>query len=229
MQIFSFEMKPEYLTYMAAGMVLTAVPTIVALLAGVEAPYGRYADKAGKVYGFPVNGRLAWILQVGAPPCASCTEACRGLSLTLLISFNLLLQELPSFAVPATLAVLNRDSLAMQSPVNKALLGMFLLHYTQRLVVGPGDVSCPCLVLNFLPDPPQTKAPSSFRCSSVEASPRPLLSCSWHWSSAATTGLLCFVLCSIRVLVVTDRPTPPQVHAGLLPHGRWVVRQQLVL
>merc|ERR1739848_915728 len=88
--------------------VLTAVPTIVALLAGVEAPYGRYADKASKVYGFPVNGRLAWILQ-----------------------------ELPSFAVPATLAVLNRDSLAMQSPVNKALLGMFLLHYTQRTFIFP--------------------------------------------------------------------------------------------
>ncbi len=49
---------------MSYGMLGTAVFTFLPLVLGIRAPYGRYFEE-GKLYGFLVNGRLAWIVQVG--------------------------------------------------------------------------------------------------------------------------------------------------------------------
>ncbi len=85
----------------------------------VEAPYGKYAEKAAWYYGPPINGKVAWILQ-----------------------------ECPAFLFPAYFAfkasrwggseageavAAELSSLTPRS----VLLGMFLLHYFNRSFVYP--------------------------------------------------------------------------------------------
>lgn len=47
--------------WMCAALSGSMVLAAVVLLAGVQAPYGRYSSKT---WGFLVNGKLAWVLQV---------------------------------------------------------------------------------------------------------------------------------------------------------------------
>lgn len=67
----------------------------------ISAPYGRYT-RGG--YGFPVNVRVAWVLQ-----------------------------ECPSFLIPVFVAgYLGGDKITGALNPNVVLLSMFLLHYFQR-------------------------------------------------------------------------------------------------
>merc|ERR1711991_635114 len=45
------------------GLILQAVFVALTLLLWQAAPYGRYANNAGSLWGIKVNGRLAWIIQ----------------------------------------------------------------------------------------------------------------------------------------------------------------------
>lgn len=55
--------------WLSIAMLGTAVPTMVALVLGKKAAYGRYAETDGKAFGFMVNGRIAWMVQEA--PCVA--------------------------------------------------------------------------------------------------------------------------------------------------------------
>lgn len=111
--------EAQLLALSAWTMAALGVAAFAALL-WVEAPYGKYAGQAHWLYGPPVNGRLAWLLQ-----------------------------EAPSFAVAAAMwraaaaasggslwAAPNRVDLAAVN-ANTVLLAMYLLHYFNRSFVYP--------------------------------------------------------------------------------------------
>jgi hypothetical protein len=54
----------DLIRYCAVGMVLVGLPTVLALLSGQRAAYGRYFTDNDGVYLFNMNGKLAWVLQV---------------------------------------------------------------------------------------------------------------------------------------------------------------------
>lgn len=54
--------EPTFLVWLAWTMIVTGVVTFVASLA-TRAPYGRYSQEAGSVYGPPIPARIAWIVQ----------------------------------------------------------------------------------------------------------------------------------------------------------------------
>lgn len=54
----------EHVDHMiAAGLLGSMVLSAVLLLSGVQAPYGRYTSA---MWGPRINGKVAWVLQVGA-------------------------------------------------------------------------------------------------------------------------------------------------------------------
>lgn len=99
------------LPLLAAAMLATALPTLLALTwGGLTAPYGKYASGAtAALFGPLVDGRLAWIVQ-----------------------------ELPSLALPLLLWLRAppgaRPPLASQRGV---LLALFVAHYVNRTLVFP--------------------------------------------------------------------------------------------
>lgn len=57
-------LEEEIITsYLPWGMIVSACATFVSLVAKWKAPYGRYAEQASSIFGFPVPGKLAWVLQ----------------------------------------------------------------------------------------------------------------------------------------------------------------------
>ena len=90
--------------WMSFGMIITAVPTFVALVFFKRAPYGRYYVEAKDGgYGFLMNGKLAWVLQ-----------------------------ELPCVVFSLGSWFFFSDLEVMSSKANMALLGIYLLHYIHR-------------------------------------------------------------------------------------------------
>ena len=97
------------------ALVMLAVGAFVFVsLQFLRAPYGKYADKAAWFLGPPINGRVAWLLQ-----------------------------ELPSFVIPAWLwwseastSGANAVLLTTLSP-NTVLLALFLAHYAHRTFIFP--------------------------------------------------------------------------------------------
>jgi 3-oxo-5-alpha-steroid 4-dehydrogenase 1 len=104
--------------WMCAALIGSMLPAALVLLAGVQAPYGRYSSAS---WGFLVNGKLAWVLQ-----------------------------ELPSFALPALFAWRTFPSAHSANPANVALLVAFSAHYFNRTFVFPltirGGKGTPCSV-----------------------------------------------------------------------------------
>lgn len=93
-------------------MLASGAAAFIALMF-VTAPYGRYAEKASPLYGFKINGKLAWIVQ-----------------------------EAPSFFLPVFMwwtASKDPSRAALLSNVNAntILLIMFLFHYFNRSFVFP--------------------------------------------------------------------------------------------
>ena len=72
---------------------------------GSAAPYGRYSGT--KTYGFPVNGKVAWIVQ-----------------------------EFPSLAIPLILYGVGPTEIKDQL-ANRILLGLFVFHYFNRTIIFP--------------------------------------------------------------------------------------------
>ena len=95
---------------LAWTLLLSMAAACVALLSGVVAPYGRYAEVRafGMSWGVPLHPKVAWVVQ-----------------------------ELPSLLLPVVLFATNPTSAASQSPVNRALLGLFCAHYVNRAIVYP--------------------------------------------------------------------------------------------
>jgi 3-oxo-5-alpha-steroid 4-dehydrogenase 1 len=56
------QQEEEYLGYVAYGMIACGFMAFLALTV-LKAPYGRYAENASFIYGFKMNGKLAWVLQ----------------------------------------------------------------------------------------------------------------------------------------------------------------------
>jgi 3-oxo-5-alpha-steroid 4-dehydrogenase 1 len=52
----------DTVTALAWGMIAVAVPVFMALHC-VAAPFGRYSINASWIYGFPMNGTVAWVIQ----------------------------------------------------------------------------------------------------------------------------------------------------------------------
>jgi hypothetical protein len=53
-------------------IIALAVVTFIALF-WLKAPYGRYSSSASWIYGFQMDGKVAWILQVTAAPADAVT------------------------------------------------------------------------------------------------------------------------------------------------------------
>jgi len=94
--------------WVAWGMILAGLATFISLtVQNIQAPYGRYVGTASKAYGFLVPGKLAWILQ--ECPCVFTTLYC----------------------------IYTGYPECLSGWANRILLGLFLLHYTQRSFVFP--------------------------------------------------------------------------------------------
>lgn len=92
-------------------MIVSGASAFVALVWFMAAPYGRYANEAAPAFGFMMNGRLAWVLQ-----------------------------ELPSFLIPAAMwlwGVWTANPRLTAFTPNTVLLGMFLYHYFNRALIFP--------------------------------------------------------------------------------------------
>ena len=61
---FGVQDERTFVFYLSVGMVVMVVPVLAALLSGARAYYGRYSSVASALYGWPMNGKLAWVLQV---------------------------------------------------------------------------------------------------------------------------------------------------------------------
>lgn len=97
----------ERSSYLMIAMGLLA---FIPLLLGVQAPYGKYADKASKLgMGWlQMNPKLAWLLQ-----------------------------ELPSFAIPAGFWATSSNPAVWTVSPQSILLACFLLHYLNRTFIYP--------------------------------------------------------------------------------------------
>ncbi len=78
------------------------------------------------LWGFKINVRAAWLIQV---PKTCCTQRTPGLTL-------FYLQECPSVLVPVANYLAGNDR-CLRSMPNQLLLGMFLLHYVHRAFIYP--------------------------------------------------------------------------------------------
>eukprot|EP00045_Choanoeca_perplexa_P005142 m.43736 g.43736 ORF g.43736 m.43736 type:complete len:229 (-) comp12956_c0_seq2:244-930(-) len=100
--------ESDLIRYCAIAMAFMGLTTIIALLSGQRAAYGRYFTDNNGIYLFNMNGKLAWVLQES--PC-------------LIIGFGFLL--------------LGANSACTSSPANLALFGLFSLHYIHRTLIFP--------------------------------------------------------------------------------------------
>ena len=148
----------------SAALVCSFVLAAIALLLGIEAPYGRYS-KSG--WGFMLPGKLAWIVQE---------------------SPNLVAVLWAILLAPAT-----RNGGQLQSLPNVALLGMFTLVRPRRSARPKSTSSATPLpgwrlTLRCLetaaPTSTTSTAPSSTRCVSAAASPPHSSHSLWRPSSA---------------------------------------------
>jgi 3-oxo-5-alpha-steroid 4-dehydrogenase 1 len=101
----------DFITLSAYAMLVMGAFAFVPLVLGVQAPYGKYATSAqAKLFGFQMNGKLAWFLQ-----------------------------ELPSFMLPAGywLHGAAQSEKLRSLNANTMLLAAFLLHYTNRTFIFP--------------------------------------------------------------------------------------------
>ena len=128
--------------WMCAALVGSMLPAALVLLAGVQAPYGRYSSRA---WGVLVNGKLAWILQVCArararmrPQIARCARFAppTGRRAALAPPARAA-QEMPSIAIPVAFACATRASAPTSSLANRVLLGAFCAHYLNRTFIFP--------------------------------------------------------------------------------------------
>lgn len=101
------------LLHMSAWTMLACGVAAFVGLQFMAAPYGRFADSAGKMFGFFMNGKVAWLLQ-----------------------------EAPAFLLPAFFWFneardSTSDSAVRRLSPNTVLLSMFLLHYVHRAFIFP--------------------------------------------------------------------------------------------
>lgn len=101
------EDEAELITALAFGLMLSFAAAAALLLSGIDAPYGRYAVGASKLWGFKIPGKAAWVLQ-----------------------------ELPNLVAIAICLAVADPAIAYATP-NVVLLAMFGFHYTNRTLVFP--------------------------------------------------------------------------------------------
>jgi len=105
-------LEHERLVHLAGAWIMITVGVVVLIteLLGVRAPYGRYSSeqRMSSWFGPKINAKLAWVMQ-----------------------------ECGAFFVPLALLLFAGDERCTQSWANRALLGMFLVHYAQRSFVYP--------------------------------------------------------------------------------------------
>jgi len=97
----------ELLTTIALFMIVTSLPTFIACLL-VRAPYGRYHDQASWIYGFEMNGTLAWVLQ-----------------------------ECPTVVLGIVIVLFSPAPLIKTNTVNLVLYTYFMIHYIHRSFIFP--------------------------------------------------------------------------------------------
>ncbi|EDQ92926.1 uncharacterized protein MONBRDRAFT_13728 [Monosiga brevicollis MX1] len=97
----------DLVEWLALAVAVTGVPTVIALLSGARAAYGRYVDDNKGLYGFNMNGKLAWIIQES--PC-------------LFMGF---------------LNLWNCHANVITNKPNALLFAFFIFHYVHRTLVFP--------------------------------------------------------------------------------------------
>jgi len=107
----------ELLHTLAYVMIVMGLFAFIALLF-VPAPYGKYADKAEWFYGFPINGKVAWIVQ----ECPS----------FLFVLYYWYTAVTNNTSTPITI----QNQLTTISP-RSILLTMYLFHYFNRSFIYP--------------------------------------------------------------------------------------------
>lgn len=98
----------EQLRFLGATMVAFGAASFAALQFLV-APYGRYSESASWLYGFKMNGRLAWVLQESPCVCAVC----------------------------ANLWLAGQERTARLPTASSVLLALFTFHYVNRTLIFP--------------------------------------------------------------------------------------------
>jgi 3-oxo-5-alpha-steroid 4-dehydrogenase 1 len=109
----------EVIYELSYAMIFFGLSAFVALTFVTVAPYGKYAERASALYGPPINGKVAWILQ-----------------------------ECPSFLVPAyylyKASVWGGSAAGQEVAAELAtftprsvLAGLFLMHYANRSFIYP--------------------------------------------------------------------------------------------
>jgi len=99
--------EQDLLDGIVLGMIALSIPILISLLF-VKAPYGRYASGSSWLYGFDVNGKLAWILQ-----------------------------ECPTVIWGIYLILTTPNSLVQQNTANLLLFLYFMFHYVYRSFIFP--------------------------------------------------------------------------------------------
>mmetsp|Transcript_4338 Transcript_4338/g.12155 ORF Transcript_4338/g.12155 Transcript_4338/m.12155 type:complete len:270 (-) Transcript_4338:82-891(-) len=101
----------EYEADLVHGISLTilllCVPTFVSCLF-IRAPYGRYHAESSGIYGFYVNGRVAWVLQ-----------------------------ECPCVLIGASFLYFRFEDFKALGLANQILFGFFMCHYIYRALIFP--------------------------------------------------------------------------------------------
>lgn len=138
----------------AAALLSSMGVSALVLLSGVQAPYGRYSTSS---WGPRMNGKLAWILQVRLRAACRrvgrarhCVWTARASPAAHLRPVPVrhgrpsgharargCMQELPSFAVPASMLASAYPRAPSSSLANLALLAAFCTHYFNRTFIFP--------------------------------------------------------------------------------------------
>lgn len=98
---------PTLVYYSSVGMIVLSLIAFIAEVFGLSVPYGRYAQSAGKIWGFKIPARTAWVLM-----------------------------ESPTLYTMGYMLLKGRRE-CTGSVVNMALVMMFVIHYINRSLVFP--------------------------------------------------------------------------------------------
>jgi 3-oxo-5-alpha-steroid 4-dehydrogenase 1 len=93
--------------YSSIGMIVLSAIAFIAEVLGLSVPYGRYAQSAGKVWGFKVSARTAWVLM-----------------------------ESPTLYTMGYMLLQGRQA-CTENRVNMMLVLMFVIHYINRSLIFP--------------------------------------------------------------------------------------------
>lgn len=104
---FHYPSEKAQLNVLSVVMVSMGLAAFSILICGIPAVYGRYAPNCSSLWGFNMNGKLAWVVQ-----------------------------ECPNVVLGVSNIILGRPE-CLTSTVNQVFMAMFLVHYVNRTFIYP--------------------------------------------------------------------------------------------